>query len=649
MPVQQDVNTANPEAGLPAAPQEAGLPMTNRAFPEPPPGYMPGPTSAAKMFDEDSLSYKIGTTLMSIAQGEPVHLKLKLAQQEADRKQQETKLGWDNYYKSAAQATMVMQKQNRDAMMAGLEAIPKLKYQVAAITDPVERKAYAKSASAWLNSTSPGMGDHLMKFADNPSLGYAMDGLAEDPDYGDAFKEIIARVGVPEAYSHPQWQKIAAARNHDMMSTVVLHHFNDEDSKKLHAGKMTEDEFRAAHDRASKDALVRGRITQRDVLGMKLYLSSPEGVEQMANNGVQTNKAALAHQVKQKEQGPIAAQQDVEFKKRQEILNDPDREKKYNPAYIKELEESQQIAMKQMAPRSNPSDTPNNPLNQRLLTRSKGKIGSVADIAKLPPKEQPAMYAMAEQVQNELDSAKAKAGADAQEGKAADTTGYYNIDTLKKTGKLVPVRGRVSIEDLRSNPAYGKFSPKQIEQLTDMSVVEGSYGQIFDAAKGVYADGGFLQSQAESALISDPTNPINAEKIRLAKKYYPELAAYVSRREATLGKFARSISGEVGVLTDQDVVRVRNLFPTAGDPASVIASKKKALEALVKLNKKFLAQVLTGGEFDPARAFELKNSDEYINAKEGILGSVEGLSSQPKKKSAKSGVSALIDDMEAGK
>lgn len=626
--------------GLDVAP--AGLPMTNRAFPEPPPGYMPGPTSATKMFDEESLMYKVGTTLMSIARQEPMHMKLKFAQQENDRKNQETKLGWDNFYKSAAQATMVMQKQNRDAMMAGLEAMPKLKYQVAAITDPAERQAYAKSAAAWLNSTSPGIGEHLMKFAENPALGYAMDGLAEDPDYGDAFKEIIARVGVPEAYTHPQWQKVAAARNHDMMNSIVLHHFNDVNSTKLHAGKMTEDEFRTAHEEAAKDAFVRGRITQRDLLGMKLYLTSTEGVEQMASKGVQTNKAALAHQIKQKEMSPKERQ----IEARQRLIDDKDQFALLSPAQQNELIEDQKIAQGLMSPRSNPSDTPNNPFNQRLKTKSRGKLGSLSDIEKLPKKEQAAAYALADQVQDELDSARAQAGAAAQEDKSADLSDVYDLREFRKSGKLVPMMGDVSVKELRSSKDMRKLSPKMVEEIKTYNALNENFQNIFADAKKAYdPDASWVSKKGRTgaeallqAAAADPTSVLKAELAASAAESYPELAAYLSARESVLGKFARGVSGEVGVLTDQDAGRVRSMFPRSGDSPSIIRAKEKALKRLMDLNGKFMRETVAG--IDPNA---LRQSKEYKDAVNGIFGSVKGLDSPSQ--STKTGVDALGDEM----
>jgi hypothetical protein len=604
------------------------------------------------MFDEDSLAYKIGTTLASFGEAVPVHMKLKLAEQDADRKQQETKLGWDNFYQNNAKMRMLQQKHNQEAQMAYFEHLPRFKYQIAAIEDPVQRQQFTELAAKMSDSLYPGGGDFLRYFAKNPASVYDGDDLAEDPDYGPVVKERIAGMGYENWMKSKERESLSATRNFDRL-TFTTGHMPDEAMKQLSAGNMTEKDFRAAYVETLKDSLVQGQITQRGLMAAKMYLNTPEAEEQMAGLGVQTNKAALARQLKEKTQSPRELQAEKNFAQWQKIVDTDTSNKaqtQYTPQEVADAKESLMVANKQMAPRSNPSDTPNNPLNQRLEMRTKGEIRSVGDIARMPKTRQPALYKLAETVQAELDAAKPEAAASAQEGKSADTTGYYDLNALKTTGNLKPVRGRVSIEELRSNSAYGKFNEKQIQALTDMQVVEGSSKQIFDAARKAYAGSGgsFLQSQAESALMNDPTSPGYAEGIRLAKKYYPDLSTYLARRESTLGKFARSVSGEVGVLTDQDVIRVRNLFPTAGDTASMIKSKEKALAGLVALNKRFLNHVLTGGEFDTVRASEVRNSPQFFDAKEGILGSVEGLSAAPRNK-PKQGLSSLMDKMEAGR
>lgn len=627
----------------------ASLSQTDPSFAQPPPGYMPGPTSYMKMFDDESPSSKFFMALASYGQDMPVSMKLKMAELQANKQLQETKMGWDNFYVGTAKARQVMTQQNRDAMMAGLESMPKLKYQISAIADPVERKAYAQSASTWLNSVSPGLGDHMMKFADNPALGYAMDGLADDPEYGDAFKEVIARVGIPNAYSHKDWLQVANARNHDMMNAIVLNHFNDEDSKKLHSGKMTEEEFRTAHSNASKDALVRGRIQQRDLLGMKLYMSSEEGVAQMAQHGVQTNKAALAHQIKQKSASP----QDQAYEERKAILAQPNARTILGEDVYNKLTEDQEIFLGSRNKRNNLEESsPGNPVNLRFSILTGQKYKTVGEIANIKdPAEKAQMQKLAEQAQRESDENRPLAGAHAQDERVADPTGYYDMAHFNKTGRLKPVRGRFSKEQLFSDKTIAKVSEKARDEIKTYNLIEESSKSIFEVARKAYKPVNGItetaRAMAETLLIKAAGDPsmLSDPLVIQAKQSFPELNEYLSQREALLGKFARTVSGEVGVLTDQDVGRVRNLFVTRGDAQRTIDAKEKALNKLMALNARFMKEVLGGADPDA-----LRSSKEYQSAKYGILGtpgSVKQETSEAKPQGK--GVDGLMADLEAGK
>lgn len=65
----------------------------------------------------------------------------------------------------------------------------------------------------------------------------------------------------------------------------------------------------------------------------------------------------------------------------------------------------------------------------------------------------------------------------------------------------------------------------------------------------------------------------------------PQVADYEALRKSLIGPLARSISGEVGVLTDKDIARAEGLLPKITDSKKLRENKIKNLERVIAQKK----------------------------------------------------------------
>lgn len=594
------------------------------AMPSPPPGYHPGPLAPVRQEYEDSMLYKVGSVLASYGESVPVNLKIKMAQQEMDLKQQTNKLAWDNYYKSNEVARNLSKAQNRDASKEFLQLLPNMKAQLFSMVGESEekRRPFLNHMKNIAESLHPGGGDLLEFFSGNMSTVFAADAILSHPDksISGQSQALVGQMGYDQWIKSPQHAVVARQMNTDYLTAVVGRLPKPVHDKLVSKG-LPEPEFREL---VKKQAYEQG-MRPVDVASMLAHLDTEEGDGQMANMGVKTNKAALAQQVKSHELTAIEQGRNEEYLSKKSILDDHAANPgKYNDSYIKTVKDEVAVFHKLQAPETSPGPNPNNTFNNAFKIATQGKLGSVDDIAKLPAKEQAAMYKVAEKTLGEVRAASAEAQKDAKMSTPAIADNYINADELLKTGKVVPVREAVSEGEIRTNRKYIKITPEQRKELRELNVAVESAKQIFDSADQAFSGdtNAMTFAIAERALLAED-NILTAPQKAIAKGAYPKLAEYLARREGTLGKFARGVSGEVGVLTDQDVGRVRNLFPVGGDTPELRKAKRKSMENLLALNRKFAHEVLAG-EMSPDEAAALKNSDKYKSAVNGLFGSLEG-------------------------
>ncbi len=614
------------------APQGFALsPEMDRVLPRPPAGYEPSAMAPIRHDYEDSTLFKIGTTLQSFSKDAiPAQLKIKAAQAEADLAIDKRKLEWNNYYKSNEVARELSQQQNRDASATFLKLLPPMKAELySMIGQPPEDTAKALAHMKLIaNSLHPGGGDLVDYFHKNMSTVYAMDAIASHPDkkISGQVLPLINSMGYDNAVKSPQWATVANQVNTDWVSEAVRS-FPPDLKAKIYGTdpkRMNEMEFR---DALNTYGIMMGK-RDVEVKSMVTHLSTVNGQRQLAGMNVDTDQAALAHQIKQKEMGLKEKLSDEDLSNTKAVLDFDKAHPGSLPAqFVSDARLNFGRHIGTVAKEASPGQfSENNPLSTYIMLASKQKYKDPDTLfAGVVPGSKDSADRLA--ILAEAHRLKAEANPmgqmQAQMAKPGDTSNYFVASDLRM-GKLTPARGQVVEGDLRDSSKYIKVTPDQKKELRDIESTSGSADQIFDTAAKAYGKGGnaYLVAQAESTLQWDPSNPASQAAIVLAKKNYPDLAEYVSRREATLGKFARSVSGEVGVLTDQDVGRVRNLFPTAGDTPQIMKAKRKALSNLIALNRKFAHQVLAG-DMTPGEVDVLKNSKEYRDASQGILGSVD--------------------------
>ena len=556
----------------------------------------------------------------------PVTMKMQLATAETRHKQAETELAWRNYHLSQEKYASALEQQKKDNIQTAMGMMPNAIAQIRAAGTPEARTALIKGHAGIMKSLAPGTERIIEEYGKNPFHVGMWQAAAADFSPNNAaaksFREIIDSRGLDYALQDPEGKALMTIMGHDG-ATSVVGGFNQTDAEKLHSGKMDEEDFRTIYKKRMYDP--QGLAwTPQLATAMESFLDTPEGEQFMVGKGVKTNQQKIAQGKKEKPSDLAGEVKNERILKNKEILEEAAKTPgKYTPKYLASVQEEMDIDTNLTAKRTNPQSNPGGDKAIRMQKLSGGRYSTVEEAMK---EEDPALqaqaYTWAGQAIQQSDKARSQAAQDVQMAGPGDASEYIDLDILRKTGRASGVKGEVSKRDLLTNPRYGKATPDQKKQLSELNIAAQSASDIFDLAdKGI--EGKFGEASADR-LLSAEESFLNAEAKAQAKKLYPGLANYVSRREATLGKFARSVSGEVGVLTDQDVVRVRNLFAIGGDTAELRKSKRKALNQLIALNRKFAVEVLAG-EMAPEDIAALKNTKTYRYAVNGIFGSVEGL------------------------
>lgn len=95
-----------------------------------------------------------------------------------------------------------------------------------------------------------------------------------------------------------------------------------------------------------------------------------------------------------------------------------------------------------------------------------------------------------------------------------------------------------------------------------------------------------LEKNLKEVEVSGPLSSSLIGKYSLLNKItggglFPQATDYEALRKSLIGPLARSISGEVGVLTDKDIERAEGLLPKATDPKKVRENKLKNLREII--------------------------------------------------------------------
>lgn len=145
------------------------------------------------------------------------------------------------------------------------------------------------------------------------------------------------------------------------------------------------------------------------------------------------------------------------------------------------------------------------------------------------------------------------------------------------------VKQGVSAKDVQTNPlglrsqiqevSSGNYKPEL--STTDQKTVN----KYTDVTKSV----DLLEKNLNEIEVSGPITGRLAFLNKLTGGgVYPEVADYEALRKSLIGPLARTISGEVGVLTDKDISRAEDLLPKVTDAKKLKANKLKNLRQLIK-------------------------------------------------------------------
>mgnify|MGYP001593408662 FL=1 len=626
-------------------PYTQSIAPSKQAVTKSPAGYEPGYTSPVRRQYEDSTMFKIGAALASWGEDMPVQMKLRIAQDQADLAQSKDRLAWANYHQTNKLARISAQEHNQNMMFKMFEIAPSIKGHLSSLS-PEERPKAAEWYSKYADSVSPGFGKVWTTFGKAPHIVLGMDKLMKSPgDTGKAFRQLVETRGYENVIADPILHELIDTQSRDLFP-LVHSRFTKDEKDALIKGEMPETQFRAAFMKASQDESFQN--DPQDLAYAQHVLNAPWAQGMMAHYGVKLDATALKMQSKEKPAGEetisgIKAKEYNKLKNRVMLAEqDPDA---FAPAQVADMKKQMGILLGTES--KDQGSNPNNMVNQRLQIISKGKVSDVESIATMKPAEQAQAYAWAEQARKEQDQASGMGSLNAKMSTPGDTSQYVRADELLKNGRIIPVRDNVTEGELRTNKAYLKTTPEQRKEIRELNVIAESARQIFKSAGEAFDPPHSTMGMAAAELaINAEENALTIGPKVAAKAAYPKLADYIARREATLGKFARAISGEVGVLTDQDAGRVRNIFPNATDSASTRKAKERSFKALFELNKRFAAEVLAG-EMSPDEAALLKETPKYRDAAQGILGSAEGVGKSQEAPGVRG--ESLLEQMRKGK
>lgn len=590
--------------------------------------YYASPTSIAQQELDDSIGSKIANFFVG-ASTQPGEMnvveKLRLAKAQHYLEMSKHDLAVKNSIKHQQQLDLAAKEHNQNMQLKAYEALPNAKGLLDSIADPEQRKVEAAKQAKIFNSMAPGVGDMLLAMGESRAWILGVDELASSNSAaGEAFRDLTKTMGYEKAALHPATKSMILTQSKDLIPLIYTR-FTQAQKEKLSKDGMTEAEFREAFKESASDPSF--KPTARFLAYAMSTLDESFAPSILAHLGVKLDSTALKMQQKEKPAGEetlsgIKAKEYNKLKARVALAEqDPDA---FAPAQVADMKKQMGILLGTES--KDQGSNPNNMVNQRLQIISKGKVQDVESIAVMPPgKAKEQAYAWAEQARKEQDQASGMGSLNAKMATPGDTSNYILADKLLATGHAIPVRENVTEGELRSNKNFLKVTPEQKKELRELNVSIESTKQIFESAEDAFkGDHSKMPLAAAELAMTAEENALTIGPKVLAKSSYPKLAEYVARRESTLGKFARSVSGEVGVLTDQDVGRVRNMFPNATDTKSIRKSKEKSINALIELNRKFAVEVLAGN-LSPDEVDALKRSDTYRNAAQGILGSAEGV------------------------
>ena len=645
------INTADPAQSVPmpqpfapAARPEGLAPnfmeLTDeqkRSLPVAPPEFQPGLTSVGKAQEESGLGQRIANAFSALHGDIPLSLKIKRAQQEADIELSTNRLAWATYYQHNINYRKDLEAHNASMAVQGLNLRPMMMDEIF-MAKPEHKQAVTDRWVKTLNGFGPGLGDMALMAYHSPGISQIQSLMLKEPGaVGDAHRALAAQQGLERWITTPQTKDAALTKAKDLL-WLAQANMPRPMKEKLDAGKLTEEEFSQAMPGIAFNLSDKG-WTQEYARAAQGFMTEEEGQKTLAGLGIKTSATMLKQQGAASGKGETAIQQmqNRDALEADAILKDaaknPD---KYSKTYLTQVKDKYDRLTHIKAPETNPGTNENNTFNQQFSIDTAnrfgvdGKVGSVEEIADLPKKDQAKYYALAEQTKQKIAERGPMAGNTAKLSMPHDPN-EKPLYTMKD-GRIARVNKPMSEAEYRSYPNGFTMTPAQKEHNSKIDAAEIGGKELLQQAEGAYTGKSWLEKKqevlAENVLTSAPGFFSDQAREEAAKRY-PKLAAYVAARDAVLGTYAKGLGGETGVLTDQDIARVRKLFSGAYDNKETRAAKMKTFQRIIDLNRKALANILTSnqgteneGQVSPAQWMEAQWKT-YRDQVQGMLGDVE--------------------------
>ncbi len=648
-------SAATAEASAPSVQPQSGINVGPAA--KAPAGYGPGETSAAAMQMEDSTWSKVANFLIGAGTqpGEMnVLTKTKLAQHAALLEDSKNKLAWANYQDTHAVIQENLKKANRQAITDGMEFAANVKGHMAGMT-PEQMDKMIPMYTKMLGAFHPELASIPDLFKQSPATMLGFDSAAADPNYGPGLQRLAMGRPYTELIKDPQIASYIGMHGRDVINKINTR-LTTKDKEKIAEGKVGQAEYIGMYEKAMQDQSLAG-AKPVDHAFARHALNTDYGEAIMTSLGIQTDAHALAMSKKEKptEQdtmGTIAAK---EYKKHQAVVEFD----KANPGSLPSdvvKNANKQMGLLLKTESKDQSENPNNSVIQRfraLALENGVSAENMEDIKKMKAGSPGQKLALGlwNQAQGEKDRATAQSSMDVRMESPHDMNEkpVYKMD---KGGNPVRVTTPISQREYLTGKAGFTMTPDQKEKLGTITYAEGEGMAIFDLAdkafKATSTAGRGVQTSKEKVLSS----PLTAWTISDTN---PDLKVYLDERNALLGKFSKSLGGEAGVLTNQDIERVVKMFPTGADTPKIRQMKKDAFKRIVQLNKRAITGLLTSnvgteneGIVTPEQMNTLRTSKALRDEIEGTIGQMEGIGKQTEEKTAERG-SSLLDRMKAGK
>ena len=638
---QTTPNTAAPTepTPVPGLNSQGLTPTQARAFPEIPPEYTPGVDAPVKHAYEDSLLYKISSVFASYGESIPSQLKVKLAQQQVDMNKQKQQMAMSNFYTNNEVTKSALAAHNRDAINQAMELLPNYKARLATVRPGSDEHSLILNNQAdVLESLMPGGGKVMRHIAQNLPNVFAMDVFLRDPQKGQEFQKIVDRMGYANAIQTKEWMNLGHIAVTDWTSTMTGMLDTDmvkriQKAKESGTSDVTEDEY--------KDAMMKGAIDNNMDPGQRqavmAYLDSDMGQRFMANKNIKLGAAAVAHQMKEKPGSGVTLQgllKEEDLKQTYLLLQNAKEHPGLVPESVVEaaknrLDQHLGLAAKTAA---GGQFSENNPLTPFLLQASNYRFKDPTTMMEgIDPnsKEGLKRQAILNTAITNMKAAGPDASMNAKLEAPHDMVGapVYRMD---KSGKPYRVSGNMTEREYREGAGMFTMTMDQRKQMQDLDAMEARGNELFKMADKTYKakdkTSRALEVGAERVASADPNGLVDVLGTLVGvKQAYPGIAEYVSQRDSALGRFAKALGGEAGVLTDQDIARVKKMFNTASDTPEIRKAKYEAYKQLININRMAITSLLTSdrsyGEVSPDQLRQI--APQYRDKIEGILGSVE--------------------------